>query len=127
MSVLISLVGEQPIPNLIAIRAEQPSAVVLVWSAFTKGVACRLSEMPNMPEIVDCPVNAYDFGSIRDGIDAAISRRGWSTDEITFNLTGGTKTMAFAAYELAKSMQSPFVYLQSEGNKSELIRFFVGS
>ncbi len=76
MSVLISLVGEQPVPNLIAIRAEQPDAVVLVWSALTKGVACRLSDLPKMPEIIDCPVNAYDFNSIRDGIDAA-DRKTW--------------------------------------------------
>ena len=123
MSVLISLVGEQPIPNLMAIRAEQPDAVVLVWSAFTKGVARRLSDLPKMPEIIDCPVNAYDFDSIRDGIDAAIAKRGWVRDEITFNLTGGTKTMAFAAYELAKSMRLPFTYLQSEGNTSQLFRY----
>ncbi len=52
-----------------------------------------------------------------------IARRGWVRDEITFNLTGGTKTMAFAAYELAKSMRSPFTYLQSEGNTSQLFRY----
>jgi len=123
MTVLVSLIGEQPIPNLLAIRAEQPDTILLVYSTVTKEGAKRLKELPSIPKVVDCPTEAYNLPAIRSEIDRVIRLRRWGREQLVFNLTGGTKTMALAAYEIAKSLRTPFLYLQSEGKQSVLYRY----
>lgn len=123
MTILISLIGEQPIPNLLVMRAEEPTDVLMVYSSHTRPVAERLRKLPAMPKLVDCAVNAYDFASIRAAIESRIALRPWGGDQLVFNLTGGTKTMALAAFEVAKALRATFVYLQSEGRKGMLYRY----
>ena len=123
MTILVSLIGEQPIPNLLVMRAEDPIEVLMVYSAHTRPVAERLRKLPAMPKLVDCDVNAYDFASIRAAIEHRIAVRRWTSDQLVFNLTGGTKTMAMAAFEVAKALRATFVYLQSEGRKGVLYRY----
>ena len=44
-------------------------------------------------------------------------------DELIFNITGGTKIMSIALFEIAQQMKSDIVYLQSEGSQSILYRY----
>jgi hypothetical protein len=60
---------------------------------------------------------------IRDKVGQLLSDRGWRTSETTLNLTGGTKAMAFAVYELAVRLGLGIVYLQSEGPKNLLYHY----
>jgi hypothetical protein len=99
--IMISLIGEQPIPNLLPICYQPPAAAVLVHSDFTHAAAQRLEPLlPAGCEPVPCRVSAY-----------------------VFNLTGGTKAMALSTYLLAAELRAPFLYLQSEGKKTRLYRY----
>ncbi len=122
--VLVSLIGEQPIPNLLPVRYQAPDVVVLVHSDFTEAAAHRLEPLlPVGCEAVCCLVSAYDIEATRGDLMKLVKDRGWKADELVFNLTGGTKAMAMAAFLAAAEVQAPFLYLQSEGKQTRLYRY----
>ncbi len=112
---LISLVGEQPIPNLLPVRFLQPEGTVLAFTSTTERVARRLESL--IPGAELHPVPPYNLIEARQTLDALC------TPDTIINLTGGTKPMALAAYEVALARRLPVVYLQSEGSRSELHRY----
>lgn len=125
---LISLVGDQSIPNLLPVLCLQPRHVVLVCTEQTEPVAERLRlilqehtaehDVSIQCEIVE--VDPYDMADIETETSKTVDKRAWMPEELAFNLTGGTKTMAIAAYRLAESYGAPFCYLVSEGNTSRI-------
>jgi hypothetical protein len=122
--IMISLVGEQPIPNLLPIRYQSPIAVVLVHSDFTEAAAHRLEPLlPVGCEPVYCPASAYDIEATRQALVRLIEEKSWTARELIFNLTGGTKAMALAAYLAATEQRAHFLYLQSEGKQTRLYRY----
>jgi Holliday junction resolvase-like predicted endonuclease len=58
-------------------------------------------------------VAPYDLLKARD----CLADRLAATENVCFNLTGGTKPMALAAYALAVERDAPFVYFQTEGER----------
>lgn len=124
MTVMVSLVGEQPIPNLLVLRDERPDEAVLVFTERTKPVADRLQSLVEKDtKPVPLPVAPYDIRSIYEGLKDLIEKHNWPREGLVFNLTGGTKTMVLAAYQIAAEIHAPFLYLQSEGKRSRLYRY----
>jgi hypothetical protein len=122
--IIISLIGEQPIPNLLPIRYQPPNVAVLVHTGRTQAAAERLTRLlPDGCEPVPCLVSAYDIQEIVHALQALIEKRGWLRADILVNLTGGTKAMALAAHSIAASYGAPFLYLQSEGKQTRLYRY----
>lgn len=122
--VLISLVGEQPIPNLLPVRALNPTKALLVSTTLTARVSQNLARLLKAEaDVEDLQVDAFDMHVIQSTLRACAEQRGWNPKSILFNLTGGTKPMAFAAYRLAEELRSSFVYLQSHGGRSLLYRY----
>ncbi len=122
--VTISLIGEQPIPNLLPIRYQPPDVAVLVYTDRTEAAAGRLERLlPTACEVVPCQVSAYDIREIVRALQALIEEHAWTAAELLFNLTGGTKAMALAAYLAAADCGAPFLYLQSEGKKTRLYQY----
>jgi hypothetical protein len=120
--VMIALVGEQPIPNLLSVRYDKPAEIVFVHTDRTWPVCQRL--LPVIAGRVRClKTDAYNIAGISGALSDLVSERGWTAPQIHFNLTGGTKPMAFAAYGLARQLGCGFSYLQSEGGKSLLYRY----
>ena len=122
--VMIALIGEQPIPNLLPIRYEKPDRITLVYTNRTEKGFERLKGLLG-EDIVD-PLkikSPYDIFEIEQDLGSFINRNGFNPSHIIFNLTGGTKPMAFASYHLAEELSSPFIYLQSEGGKSLIYRY----
>ncbi|MEJ5201156.1 MAG: hypothetical protein WHV66_02885, partial [Anaerolineales bacterium] len=113
---LLSLVGEQPIPILLVHRALKPERHLLVCTDKTEAVARQLHALLPHSELRPIP-NAYQLAEIARRFQQE------STPDTVFNLTGGTKPMAWAGYEIALRQRADFVYLQSEGKKSTLYRF----
>lgn len=123
---MVSLVGEQPVPNLLPPRYEKVDKVLFVYTDRTRPVYDRVKPLLEC-ETDGCEVPPYEMQTIRDTLYQRIVASGIDSHHVVFNLTGGTKPMAFAAYGLAAQFGSPFVYLQSEGGRSVLFRFsFVG-
>lgn len=122
--IMISLIGEQPIPNLLPIRYQPPTVAVLVHSDRTERAARRLERLlPPGCQPVYCPVSAYDIQTMSRDLTTLIEKQGWKATKLVFNLTGGTKSMALAAYLVAAETRSPFLYLQSEGKQTRLYRY----
>lgn len=117
-AVMYSLVGEQPLPNLLPIRFLAPAATVLVHTDRTERVSKRLSELLIATQILK--VDPYDIAQIEELILDDISASQIDPATITFNLTGGTKAMAIAMYRVAERMRCRFVYFQTEGRRSLL-------
>lgn len=122
---MIALIGEQPIPNLLPIRHDRPSEVLLVWTSRTKQVGERFAKnLKQEVAVFCCEVEPYDISAIYQQLNGRINELGWLPADLVFNLTGGTKTMAFAAYQLAlDKMGCQFLYLESEGGKSRLRQY----
>lgn len=124
MLVLVSLIGEQPIPNLLPIRYYKPSDTLAVHSDFTQKAAARLEKLI-AAQVAFWPlqVDAYDIQAIQKALLAEIQRRQLAASDLLFNLTGGTKPMSLAAYLVAAELDAPLIYLQSEGKRSRLFRY----
>ncbi|GAB4533092.1 MAG: DUF1887 family CARF protein [Anaerolineales bacterium] len=113
MTTLLSLIGEQPIPVLLADRALRPQRHLLAHSAETRPVAERLAALLPHAELLPL-ADPYDLAAIQAAFEQ-VHRPG-----MTFNLTSGTKPMAWAGYEVARGHQARIVYLQSEKKQSRL-------
>jgi len=124
MSVMISLIGEQPIPNLLVLRHEKPEEAVLVFTDRTKPVAERLQKLLEQDtKSYLLHSDPYDIRAIYENLNELIKNHDRHSAGFVFNLTGGTKTMVLAAYRIATELQAPFLYLQSERKRSRLYRY----
>ena len=122
--VMIALVGEQPIPNLLPIRHEKPDEVILVYTDRTEKGFERLKDLLVDTRVEPLKIESpYDIFKIQQDLRGFIDSKRLSYSDITFNLTGGTKPMAFASYHLAEDLASQFIYLQSEGGKSLIYHY----
>lgn len=113
--ILLSLIGEQPIPNLLPIRYLQAAENLLAHTTHeTASIkpARRLKNLiPPTLEVSTFPVDSYRVDKIRDQFEEALGAR----HEVIFNLTGGTKPMSLAALEVARARGAICVYYQTEG------------
>jgi hypothetical protein len=122
-SAMILLVGEQPAPNLLPTRRLKPDVAVLVLTERTRRVAENLARLLKpVCRCLPCPVDPYKIPEIQDDLQKFLSDN-LPEHTFTFNLTGGTKPMALAAFCLAKMHDSPIVYFQTEGNRSLLYHY----
>lgn len=112
---LLSLIGEQPIPNLLVSRALKAERNLLAFTPTTRRVADNLQAM--LPGASLHQVADYDLPQALDQIEALC------TPQTVVNLTGGTKPMALAAYEVARKHGLAVVYLQSEGSANVLYQY----
>ncbi len=124
--VMITLIGEQPIPNLLPLRHCRPSKAVFLCTDRTQRVAGRLKRLVEEKDQITADIiltSPYDMRKIKEDLEEFTQHQGWTSSELIFNLTGGTKIMMLAAYSIARRMCAPFIYLQSEGNQSIVRRY----
>jgi len=112
---LLSLIGEQPIPNLLVARALRLEQGMLCCTETTEKVAANLSAL--LPEAEICVIDPYNLTQAQEQIDT------FCAPDTVINLTSGTKPMALAAYEVARARGLVCVYLVSEGDKTLLYRY----
>lgn len=119
MATIISLIGEQNIPNLLPVLYLQPEQVVVVYTELTTKTAVRLTHLiKNKTKVLPLLVDAYDIAQTKEAILNMV--QSFATDDISINFTGGTKTMSLAAYQAAVDLNAPIFYLQSQGTKTLL-------
>lgn len=121
---MVALVGGQPLPNVLPIRAFKPEAALLVYTSGTEAVYRRLeSVLKNETSIFPLLVDAYDIPAIAADLDSRLREEDLHDYALEFNMTGGTKAMTLAAYQMAEQRQAPLMYLQSEGRQSRIYRY----
>jgi len=119
---MVLLTGEQPIPNLLGVRHVDPASVLLVESERTKTVGDRLVGLLGRRVERLLVKDPYDLVAVQECISDRLQKLGWA-DQVVFNLTGGTKLMALAAYSLAQRLERPWIYVRSEGGRSLIYRY----
>jgi hypothetical protein len=126
MSVMVALIGEQPVPNLLPLLHFAPTEALLVHTQRTAPQKERLAQvLMGRMNISPLDVPPYAIDQIRALLERAVDERLDAGEVVIFNLTGGTKPMAFAAYELAVQKGCEFVYFQTEGRRSVVYRYAV--
>lgn len=123
---MICLIGEQPIPNLLPILHYRPNCVLLVHSQRTLRVAENLAAVVKSQQpqtrVAQCSVaDAYDVADILDRVEQELNAQ--SATKLLINLTGGTKPMMLASFELALSRKAASFYFKSEGLLNEIFYF----
>ncbi|MCX8063183.1 MAG: DUF1887 family CARF protein [Anaerolineales bacterium] len=120
--VLLSLVGEQPIPNLLPLRQfTHYTEVQFVASATTRGVAKQLQKaiqqdetLQHLQALKTLEVPPYHIGDARTKIVAALLQHQAQGKTIHVNLTGGTKLMSLAALQAAYGSGVTLMYVSTE-------------
>ncbi len=122
---MIALVGEQPLPNFLPARHYHPNDVVLVYTARTQQKYEYLkATLQKEVTVRGLQADPYDITAIAKALDEEIDKLGSTiTQTLVFNLTGGTKTMSLAAYQIAQQRNSPIMYLQSEGKRTHVFHY----
>ena len=122
---LLSLLGEQPIPNLMPLwQYGQFSATQFAATRATQGVAETLAraiaadpQLRRMQVLPPLVLEAYDPAQARLALAAALSAHQQQGLAVTLNLTGGTKLMTLAALQAAYGSGSALLYVATETNQ----------
>lgn len=141
MTTMIALVGEQQLPNYLPVRRYSPTHVLLVHTKRTaepqyknlkavlerKKVIVSGVETEQKIKAFGVETDPYDISLISSAINRELvessalpenkefARAIKESDQLPmFNLTGGTKIMSLAAYQVAAQLSAPVIYLQSE-------------
>jgi len=117
---LVSLIGEQQLPNYLPIIHLKPQRVLLIHSAKTAKQAERLKNVlvARLSDIEVRNIRIHPYLLHEDF--EAIHKQLLGEADVLFNITGGTKIMSNAAVLLASQLGSDCIYYQSEGNLSRL-------
>jgi len=112
----VCLVSAQPIPNLIPLRMEElrPDRVILLVSPDMKIQADRLEKVIKGwgIKVERVPVAPYDLDAARDTCMKILTEN--RDSEIILNATGGTKIMAFAAFEVFREFGKKIIYVDTQ-------------
>ncbi|MBC7098298.1 DUF1887 family protein [Candidatus Bipolaricaulota bacterium] len=109
---VVGLIGEQPMPCLVVLRYLEPDSFTLVCTAYTRRIAERLKKLVKAQAAHILEVPAYKLGEIRRSLLDHLE--GLGEKRVAFDLTGGTKTMAFATYDVARLLSGVAYYLRSQ-------------
>lgn len=124
MALMIALIGGQPMPNLLPVRHYHPDEVLLVYTAGTKPQCDRLKPiLSRETKVHTLETDAYDIELIKKHMKDKFQELKVLPESLIFNLTGGTKAMVLAAYQVAQDYASPVFYLQSESKQNHIYSY----
>ena len=105
-TVLLELVGEQPMPNLIPALEYRPDTLVFLVSERTRPHALHTqAALESVPELASTrfrtiQVDPYSIDHAAKAVEELLGAHAGA--KLTLNITGGTKTMALGAYRAAR-------------------------
>jgi len=121
-TLLLSLVGEQPIPNLLPLwQYPQYREAQFAASPTTRAVAQQLKTavqndplLKQIQPLKTLELAAYDIQDARSQLAAALIEHQAQGKTVHLNLTGGTKLMSLAALQAAFGSGTPLMYVSTE-------------
>lgn len=115
------LAGEQIIPNYIGIAQCPAKRHVLIASKKTAFVHERLASFDRLKDVSleVCIVDAYDVRAIMAVVHAHVSAN--QGRKIAFNLTGGTKPMFAAVYQICRDLGATAFYVETTGRTLDFL------
>src|SRR5579884_1697272 len=127
MSTMIALVGEQSQPNFIPVLHYNPNCVIFVYTTKTDTIYKNQKMVLEKRKIkvYGIQTDPYNIAAIVKALNERLAKIAKESDEIAqslkslvFNLTGGTKIMSLAAYQVAAQLKAPVIYFQSDKGRS---------
>jgi hypothetical protein len=106
---MIHLVGQQPMPILMAARQWRADENVLVATHVTEVVARRVAQLLPGATVHMLTADEYNLKALSSEIGKLSAG-----DAVVFDITGGTKMMALGMYNIASRRGIPLVYVQSD-------------
>lgn len=113
----ITLIGKESLPAYYPIAETRPEQVYVIATKQTRQVAERLREVLVTRLSIDCDIyasaNAFDPLSVElycENLHAGFA----PDDQVTYNITGGTKLMAIGAYKAALHHGAQIIYTNSD-------------
>jgi len=125
MTIMVELIGGQPLPNFLPVRHYHPRGVLLVYTPATRLVHDRLqAAIKRETDVYSLQTDPYDIPTIVVNLNDRLDAPEFTDQSLIFNLTGGTKAMSLAAYQVAQQRNAPILYLESEGKRSRVYRYW---
>lgn len=124
MTLMVALVGGQSLPNLLPVRHYHPESILLVYSKKTQEVYERLrAVLQQETQVYGLETDAYDIPAIVEKLNEILESPPLATHPPLVNLTGGTKPMSLAAYQVAQQQNAPMIYIESERKPIFMYRY----
>jgi hypothetical protein len=120
---LVTVLDEQPIPTLLPVRHLKPAEVLLVGSRRSHETSRHLATVlkgETQLHLLETRDPFNPIGVYRQ-LSEKMAKLGWQATETAFNLTGGTKMMAFGAYHLAHEQKSDLIYLEEREDRQDVL------
>lgn len=111
----ITFVGGQLLPVFLGINEFSPDKIHFIVSEETKDKVVLLKSFLGDKPISENLCNPFDFTSIKTICENIFKNIG-DSDEVHFNLTGGTKVMVLAAQSLIKENQLTGFYINPDNS-----------
>src|SRR5258708_5914793 len=119
MKYQIALVGGQILPIYIGIKEFQPDFVYFVASEESRPKLSLLLSSLNLPSSSQHFCDPYQFSEIRELCVGLVEKLA-PTDEVSFNLTSGTKVMVLALQSLIQDGKGKGFYINPDSSIIEL-------
>lgn len=128
MTTMIALVGEQPLPNFLPVRYYDYDNILLVYTQKTQQkyeyLKATLQREVKKINVYGLETDPYDITAIARALKKELDKLAVVVSEpLVFNLTGATKIMSLAAYQVAEQCSSAMIYLQSEGKQTRVYHY----
>ncbi|MCK9228433.1 MAG: DUF1887 family CARF protein [Syntrophorhabdaceae bacterium] len=122
-SIHVCMVSGQPIPNLIPLKIAglRPDKVINLVSPGMQTRAERLRKIANEWGVVveERPIVPYDLQAARDTCLGVLAD--YESDDVLLNVTGGTKLMALAAFEVFREEKKRIIYVDTEDERIQVL------
>ena len=106
----ITFIGGQLLPIYVGIKEFSPDKIHFVVSEESKDKISLIKPFFNYKSFSEKKCNPFDFVSIKSTLQGILEKTD-SSDEIEFNLTGGTKVMVLAAQSLMQERNIKGFYI----------------
>ncbi|GCE15111.1 Card1-like endonuclease domain-containing protein [Tengunoibacter tsumagoiensis] len=123
MTMMIALVGDQPQPNFLPALHYRPDTILLVYTQQKQEKYEYLKIMLEQQRftIIGLETDPYNITTIVAALKEKIAEIVALTPQpLIFNLTGATKIMSLAAYQVGEQCNASALYMQSEGGQSRV-------
>lgn len=118
----IALLGSQVLPIFLGIKEYNPDHVHFLVTNESNVKLDQLADVLEDVEIHSYVCNPYDVKNVREVCESIITQRSGS-DEISFNLTGGTKLMLIAAQSVLSEGGFSGFYVDTNNSVTEIPSF----
>ncbi len=123
--ILLSLLGEQPIPNLLPLWQDRRyTATQFAATRATLDLASQLArfisrdpQLSRLAVLEPLSLPPYDIAGARAVLAGRLAECQQAGQPVTLNLTGGTKVMSLAALQAAFGSGVPLLYVSTEENR----------